>query len=58
MVPKPRRESWRKNLRDDALKFFPVYSYLMVYCPEATPLQIVSILNGLRDVDQLLRDGL
>jgi toxin ParE1/3/4 len=49
---------WRKNLTDDTVKFFPVYSYLIVYRPENTALQIVSILHGLRDVEQLLRDRL
>jgi antitoxin ParD1/3/4/toxin ParE1/3/4 len=46
----------RKNLTDEAVKFFPVYSYLIVYRPETTPLQIISILHGRRDVEQLLRD--
>jgi hypothetical protein len=32
---------WRKNLTDEAVRFFPVYSYLIVYRPETTPLQIV-----------------
>jgi toxin ParE1/3/4 len=49
---------WRRNLTDEALKFFPVYSYLVVYRPETTPLQIVSILHGRRDVEQLLKDRL
>ena len=49
---------WRKNLTDEKVKFFPVYSYLIVYRPETTPLQIVSILHGRRDVEQLLRDRL
>ena len=45
-----------KNFTDEAVKFFTVYSYLIVYRPETTPLQIVSILHGRRDVEQLLRD--
>jgi toxin ParE1/3/4 len=49
---------WRKNLTDKVVKFFPVYSYLIVYRPETTPLQIVSILHGRRDVEQLLKDRL
>jgi toxin ParE1/3/4 len=48
----------RKNLTDEAVKFFPVYSYLIVYRPETSPLQVVSILHGRRDVEQLLRDRL
>jgi toxin ParE1/3/4 len=45
----------RKNLTDEAVKFFPVYSYLIVYRPETKPLQVVSILHGRRDVEQILK---
>ena len=44
---------WRKNLTDQPVKFFPVYSYLIVYRPETEPLQIVSILHGRRDVERI-----
>jgi antitoxin ParD1/3/4/toxin ParE1/3/4 len=47
---------WRKNLTDKAVKFFPVYSYLIVYRPDTKPLQVVSILHGRRDVEQILKD--
>lgn len=49
---------WRKNLTDQPVKFFPVYSYLIVYRPDTKPLQIVSILHGRRDVEQILKDRL
>jgi toxin ParE1/3/4 len=29
---------WRKNLTDESVKFFPVYSYLIVYKPDTKPL--------------------
>jgi toxin ParE1/3/4 len=48
----------RKDLTDEAVKFFPVYSYLIVYRPESKPLQVVSILHGRRDVEGLLKDRL
>jgi toxin ParE1/3/4 len=44
----------RRDLTDADVKFFPVYSYLIVYRPEIKPLQIVSILHGRRDVGQVL----
>ena len=47
---------WHKNLTDKQVKFFPVYSYLIVYRPETKPLQVVSILHGRRDVEQILKD--
>jgi plasmid stabilization system protein ParE len=46
----------RKDLTDEDVKFFPVYSYLIVYRPETKPLQIASILHGRRDVEQILKD--
>ncbi|MGB7282989.1 MAG: type II toxin-antitoxin system RelE/ParE family toxin [Candidatus Acidiferrum sp.] len=49
---------WRKNLTDEAVRFFPVYSYLIVYRPDTTPLQVVSILHGRRDVEEISKDRL
>ena len=46
---------WRKDLTSENVKFFPVYAYLIVYRPETTPLQIVSILHGRRDLQKILR---
>jgi plasmid stabilization system protein ParE len=47
---------WRKDFTDEPVKFFPVYSYLIVYRPETKPLQIVAILHGHRDVERLLKN--
>ena len=58
LAANPGAGHWRKNLTDEEVKFFPVYSYLIVYRPETTPLQVVSILHGRRDVAQLLTDRL
>lgn len=49
---------WNKDLTDVPVKFFPVYSYLIVYRPEAVPLQVVSILHGHRDVGRILKSRL
>jgi len=49
---------WRKDLTDQAVKFFPVYSYLIVYRPDTKPLQVVSILHGRRDVEEILKGRL
>lgn len=46
---------FRKDLTDENVKFFPVYSYLIVYRPETKPLQVVAILHGRRDVEKLLQ---
>jgi plasmid stabilization system protein ParE len=45
----------RRDLTDYDVKFFPVYSYLVVYRPDTDPLQVVSILHGRRDVERILR---
>jgi len=49
---------WRKDLTDKPVKFFPVYSYLIVYLSETKPLQIVSILHGRRDLRRVLKKRL
>jgi antitoxin ParD1/3/4/toxin ParE1/3/4 len=47
---------WRKDLTDEPVKFFPVYSYLIVYLPESRPLQVVAIFHGNRAVERLLKE--
>lgn len=44
----------RRDLTDFDVRFFPVYSYLIVYRPKTRPLQIVAILHGRRDVHKIL----
>jgi antitoxin ParD1/3/4/toxin ParE1/3/4 len=44
----------RKDLADEALRFWPVYSYLIIYRPDVEPLEIVRVLHGARDVERLL----
>jgi len=39
----------RKDLTDEPLRFWSVYSYLIVYRPETKPLQVI------RDVGAVLR---
>jgi toxin ParE1/3/4 len=44
----------RRDLADANTRFFPVYSYLIVYRPETKPLQIFAVLRGRRDVERAL----
>lgn len=46
----------RRDLTDQNVRFFPVYSYLIVYRPDTTPLQVVAILHGRRDLEHILRN--
>lgn len=44
----------RTDLAQEPLRFWPVFSYLIIYRPDAKPLEIVRVLHGARDVAQLL----
>lgn len=44
----------REDLADEPLRFWPVYSYLIIYRPESKPLEVVRVLHGARDVKRLL----
>ena len=46
LAENPGAGHWHKTLTQDAVKFFPVYSYLVIYRPETKPLQVVAILGG------------
>jgi plasmid stabilization system protein ParE len=58
LAGRPGSGHWRKDLTSEQVKFFPIYSYLIVYRPETNPLQIVAILHGRRDLEELLKDRL
>ena len=58
LAKSPGAGHWNKNLTDEAVKFFPVYSYLIVYRPETKPLQVVSILHGHRNIERILKGRL
>ncbi|MFZ3329220.1 MAG: type II toxin-antitoxin system RelE/ParE family toxin [Candidatus Acidiferrales bacterium] len=54
----PGRGHWRRDLTDVNVKFFPVYSYLIVYRPDTKPLQIAAILHGRRNLEETLKERL
>jgi len=58
LTKRPSAGHWRKDLTDATVRFFPVYSYLIVYRPDTKPLQVVSILHGHRDIARILKDRL
>jgi plasmid stabilization system protein ParE len=45
----------RSDLTARDVRFFPVYSYLIVYRPSTKPLQVVAVLHGARDMLRLLK---
>ena len=46
----------REDLTDRPLKFWSVYSYLIVYDPASEPLTILTVLHGARDAAQILKE--
>ncbi len=50
----PRIGHTRKDLTDKPVRFWPIYSYLIVYRPETRPLQVIRVLHGARDVKRVL----
>lgn len=46
----------REDLTDRPVKFWSVFSYLVIYNPTSDPLKIVSVMHGARDVGRLLKN--
>ena len=44
----------REDLTTRPVRFWRVYSYLIVYDPASAPLTIIAVLHGARDVERLL----
>ncbi|MCH7977797.1 MAG: type II toxin-antitoxin system RelE/ParE family toxin [Acidobacteria bacterium] len=54
IVEMPKKGHLRADLTDKPVRFSPVRSYLIIYRPDTTPLQIVRVLHGARDIESLL----
>lgn len=46
---------YREDLTSRPVRFFPVYSYLVVYLAGTNPVQIVRVLGGAQDVEFILK---
>jgi plasmid stabilization system protein ParE len=44
----------REDLTDKPVRFFPVYSFLIIYNPASTPLEIVRVLRGAQNIAAIL----
>ncbi len=44
----------RQDLTNRELLFWPVYSYLVIYQPNTSPVNIIAVLHGGRDLKKLL----
>jgi plasmid stabilization system protein ParE len=54
----PRIGHWRTDLTDQPMKFWQVFSYLIVYDPVTQPLGIARVLHTGRDIEALFRGDL
>jgi plasmid stabilization system protein ParE len=45
----------RADLVDEPLRFWGVYSYLIIYRAERKPIEVLRILHGAQDVKSILR---
>ncbi len=48
----------RKDLTQEHVLFFPLYSYLIVYQPDVDPVHIVTVIHGRRNVKRVLKQKL
>lgn len=55
LATNPQLGHLRRDLTTHPVRFWPVYSYLVVYDPNARPLEVVRVLSGYRDIAALLK---
>jgi plasmid stabilization system protein ParE len=54
LAANPRAGHFRDDLTNRPVRFFPVYSYLVVYMDGTDPIQVVRVLAGAQDIKSLL----
>ena len=52
----PRQGHTRKDLTKRPVLFFPLHSFVIVYQPDVTPVRIMAVLRGKRNVKRILRE--
>ena len=55
LAKNPQMGHVREDLTARPVRFWPLYTYLVVYRADTTPLQILPVLSGYRDIAALLR---
>ena len=46
---------FRDDLTTHPVRFFPVYSYLVIYLADTSPVEVVRILGGAQDIESILK---
>jgi antitoxin ParD1/3/4/toxin ParE1/3/4 len=54
LAKRPQAGHLRADLAPEPLRFWPVYSYLIIYRPNSKPIEIVRVLHGARDISAIL----
>jgi plasmid stabilization system protein ParE len=55
LAQSPRLGHHRQDLADERHRFWTVYSYVIAYRPDTTPLQIIAVVHGARDLEAFLQ---
>jgi antitoxin ParD1/3/4/toxin ParE1/3/4 len=55
LVEFPQQGHTRSDLTSRPYRFWPVFSYLIVYQPDPPPMRVIRIVHAARDVSPLLR---
>lgn len=54
LVDLPHLGHVRQDLADEQLRVWTVHTYLVIYLPDTSPLQVVRVLSGYRDLTAIL----
>ncbi|MBU2501651.1 type II toxin-antitoxin system RelE/ParE family toxin [bacterium] len=55
LAENPAMGHFREDLTTHPVRFFPVYSYLVIYMSNTSPVEIVRLLGGAQDVASILK---
>ena len=47
----------RDDLADETLRVWPIYNYLIIYRPSRSPIEVIRVLSGYRDLVALFPGG-
>ena len=45
---------FREDLTTHPVRFFPVYSYLVIYMADTSPVEVIRVLGGAQDLESIL----
>lgn len=53
LARRPELGHGREDLLDSAVRFWPVGTYLILYIPAASPIKILAVVHGARDIPEI-----